>query len=1253
MATVCHLEIAPTKRDVVREHEMLRYYSPPDTSTEDISVHRASSPDTNLTALAQLVIGKKTQYFIAEATKTLNLLDTSKSGAAGDELWFGCGSVDKSGRLCERTLEVTAEKAGQYPIFTVPNLAEDPRFNELPFVTDGPQFRYYAGTPLKTKRGINIGSLFILDSVPRPHLTPEQVDLLGTLAQTVVKHMEVSAEAEERRKTVKLSVGINAFVQGKSTLPAEQSHGASNRQDQTLEGTHSVASRAAGMNSDGSTSQSGPDRPDSRHHSHFERHVDGSSTNQQAESSHDDSDSIDETQTFDDSGHRATLIRASNILYEALGIQPNGGVVFFDSTTRRRHNTDLSSQVNNTEYLDNNKRSTLDSETAGVPTTNAAVPLAIRETEPRNFHPIDDRLLHSLLRRYPRGKLWSFDTDSTLSSSEEDALTRSGADRVGELSGKKRYQETVLLRKYFPDAKQLLFYGLWDAGSSRWFCASFAWTTKTSAHQIFSVETELSFFVAFGNSIMAQVSRLSSMAADRQKADFIGSISHELRSPLHGILASAEFLADVTQDASQSSLVDTISSCGRTLLDTINHILDYSKINSFERTWYRSHKRAKIKGHLKNQRTMADKDAPQMLNVYAVVDVASIAEEVVEGVYAGQVYQDISSTDATSLSHFAKVGAREQGLHVGTESRRICKEKDVEIIFDFQPGNYCFVTQPGALKRVIMNIFGNALKYTQKGSIHVKLSLDDKGQHSTDAADGADLSKESILQIQIIDTGKGISRQYLRTSLFKPFCQEDVLASGTGLGLSIVRSIITMLSGTIDVQSDVGIGTEVDIKIPLSRVPGADTPVATPSSGTASTIDDSISVLERDYQSVRVALFGFEWHKTGTGPALQACLEHWLGLRAKKHEADLKSYDVRALITDDQALHSLPPKTPVDLPILVLCKSTNRNQVAKVSYGHSVMEFVSKPCGPRKLAKALRVCLDRSQGYELGFGGPTTPMPAERTSNNHHEDLPELNQLTLQSNEGHDPIEIQTNEEMSASHSRNALMAVDDSVSKSASGDTTAVGADGATQFPFPSQNNGSSSPDVSSNNTSAQNGQFPSAGRSTLEVAEHQHAQSPLSNAPHGAEKEQPGKRSPRLLLVDDNKINLRLLQASMRKRKYDCIDTADDGLLAVQAAEASEDGYDIIFMDISMPIMNGFEATRAIRDIECQRDGKSRAGDERSSAFVIALTGLASGEDQAEAFASGIDLFLTKPVSFKRIAKLLDNWEAHGTLTQPEEDT
>ena len=90
----------------------------------------------------------------------------------------------------------------------------------------------------------------------------------------------------------------------------------------------------------------------------------------------------------------------------------------------------------------------------------------------------------------------------------------------------------------------------------------------------------------------------------------------------------------------------------------------------------------------------------------------------------------------------------------------------------------------------------------------------------------------------------------------------------------------------------------------------------------------------------------------------------------------------------------------------------------------------------------------------------------------------------------------------------------------------------------------------------------------------------------------------------------------------------------------------------DISMPVMNGFEATRAIRDIEEARRHNNKDDEGLTPALIVALTGLASSRDQSEAFTSGVDLFMTKPVSFKEVGRLLNNWEAHGGIKPLEED-
>lgn len=508
------------------------------------------------------MIDRQKQYFVAESTKTLDLVNNNKSEEDGDGLWFGCGTVSKSGRLCEKTIELPPSLACSPSLFTVTDLSKDERFNQLPFVAESPYFRYYAGTPLTTKRGVNIGSLFILDDVVRPRLSHDHEQFLATIAETVMKHMEITKEAEERKKVMRLSLGMNAFVEGKSRLVLDD-----------------LALRMGMAPKDHTKDASGlrKKRTDSGNKSL----ISNNGPQSEQDSSQDDSD-FGNTSRAADTSHRMTFARAANILRESLDVRERGGVVYFDATSRHR--------TENGDYRE--RKSHRPAEIVSCSTPEVELGFGNQPLEVKSFESVDEDLLHSLLARYPRGKLWSFDQDGSLSSSEEEPFSPSEQNKSegsGKLRAKRKHIEAMLLQNHFPGVRQLIFSGLWDASSSRWFTGGFAWTT--SSRQIFSSDTELNFFVAFGNSVMAEVSRLASIAADRQKADFIGSISHEFRSPLvseyyinlgrcaknaqHGILASAEFLAETEADAFQSSLVDTISSCGRTLLDTINHILGF------------------------------------------------------------------------------------------------------------------------------------------------------------------------------------------------------------------------------------------------------------------------------------------------------------------------------------------------------------------------------------------------------------------------------------------------------------------------------------------------------------------------------------------------------------------------------------------------------------------------------------------------------------------------------------------------------
>lgn len=130
------------------------------------------------------------------------------------------------------------------------------------------------------------------------------------------------------------------------------------------------------------------------------------------------------------------------------------------------------------------------------------------------------------------------------------------------------------------------------------------------------------------------------VAAELRRNAFVSSISHELRSPLHGILASADSLGETRCDVFQKSLVDTVDSCGRTLLDTINHVLDFSKMSSFGSNALglggQSDTQSATLNKFGNASFASMTGGP--LTVSAETNVAAICEEVVEGLVVGQVF---------------------------------------------------------------------------------------------------------------------------------------------------------------------------------------------------------------------------------------------------------------------------------------------------------------------------------------------------------------------------------------------------------------------------------------------------------------------------------------------------------------------------------------------------------------------------------------------------------------------------------------
>lgn len=364
-----------------------------------------------------------------------------------------------------------------------------------------------------------------------------------------------------------------------------------------------------------------------------------------------------------------------------------------------------------------------------------------------NFTAIDQSLLTSLVRRYPQGELFVFDNKGPISASDEttgsETLIQSPLLEDKRLRQKARKNAEILrLLAAFPGARQIFFVPLYDS-TSGCFIGSFAWST--SATRIFTIENHLSYLVAFGHSVMSEVNRLNTLSADRAKGDFISNVSHELRSPLHGILASVEFLADSALDGFQRNLVDTVDICGRTLLDTIEHVLDFSKIKKF------------------GSATM------QPMGTVTDLDISAVIEEVLEGVYAGFEFNGLSSQ---GLADTTKSRSRNTSLMAGPEIEQdaLFSNDFLTVILDIDfRENWKFPTVPGTWRRLTMNLFSNALKYCSEGYIKIKLEARDILPGISSAiGEGVE---GTMVTLTISDSGKGISPEFMKSKLFMPFAQ--------------------------------------------------------------------------------------------------------------------------------------------------------------------------------------------------------------------------------------------------------------------------------------------------------------------------------------------------------------------------------------------------------------------------------------------------------------------------------------------------
>jgi len=728
--------------EAARERDLHRYYRPwldaqslvdaADGSGKGLTYsgfQPQTSRDRSLTAFAQLatlrldtrramvsLIDSHHQYILAEATRTLSLFKPVAEEPE-DEVWLGNAILTKTDAVCYHTFSSTytakEDDGGSYTgeCMVIPDCRLDPRFADRDYVKGEPGVRFYAGVPIVTKAGHRIGVYAVSDEKPRDGISAGELRFMQDVSAAVMEHLELAKDSMDRNKGERMVRGLTQFIERSSLQDSREDGNRPTTMEKQTENARLLALDEE----------------------------EGHNTSVPARQAHRKRDAESDAARIFHSAAR--IIREST---EA------DGVVFFDTSTAgiRTHLYDYNrtagssdeSATHNTDTGDSTASRRLKKQTVvaadGVSDANGTdskacpvVGLSLREGNAALVHTdfsFNEAAMERYIHRYPYGKFFNYNEDGMGINSSDEKSERSETEQsdrtVDEPAAntkktrkkRERFIPTEFL-KVLPKVRSLIFLPLWCPATERWIAGGFIWTTQ--AGRLMSPDNELPYLQAFGNSVTSEVARLNAQKADRAKTTFIASISHELRSPLHGILGSVEFLRETVASAYQESLVSSIETCGKTLLDTIDHVLDYAKINKLQ----------KVSGQNKrslgrNKRQPSDNS---ILGVTSDFDLAQLVEEVCDTVCAGHTFRKTHHIKGAAIYDQAESKAATTSLQDTNNSNEVAGRDthgSVAVSLIVAPYvSWIVRSQPGALRRIVMNLLGNALKYTDSGYIAINM----------------------------------------------------------------------------------------------------------------------------------------------------------------------------------------------------------------------------------------------------------------------------------------------------------------------------------------------------------------------------------------------------------------------------------------------------------------------------------------------------------------------------------------------------
>lgn len=391
-----------------------------------------------------------------------------------------------------------------------------------------------------------------------------------------------------------------------------------------------------------------------------------------------------------------------------------------------------------------------------------------------------------------------------------------------------------------------------------------------------------------------QRSKQLAEASAKAKSDFVANMSHELRTPLNAILGFSELMHKTPLLPEQRDYMEAINSSGASLLAIINDVLDLSKMDAGMATL-----------------TREQFSIPKLLHT-------------VQQMFASR--------------------AKAQNL-------------DLHFIIDetlFEP----VVGDPHKLKQILINLIGNALKFTEKGVIKVTCNLIGR--------------KMSLLQVHfnVQDTGIGIPEEKL-DSIFERFNQGnnaiDRNFGGTGLGLSIARQLVALLGGTIQVKSREAMGSTFyfDLTFPLSTLQITDKEV--PHQLSLPDVAGTILLVEDSPMNQKLATLMLEQHHfnvivASNGQEAVGILQH--------RQFDLILMDIQMPVMDGCAAariirNDLHITTPI---IAVTAYALDKERANCIKEGMN--DYLAKPFSEQELLQKLSLWLPVPESQQLPISQP-------------------------------------------------------------------------------------------------------------------------------------------------------------------------------------------------------------------------------------------------------------------------------------------